>query len=123
MMGFQQYLKEALAISQAREFKDIILGGKYKSYLNAAFKGQDRICLPFKGKKQKVKLPKEIQDFLAKENLDLVDYSKGLVKSKQGKDLMKLGKLMRKKGISKDVLQKFVNDPKNKNLNKYFGGK
>jgi hypothetical protein len=110
MTRLQNYLiNEAVPLSIMKQFKDIILGGEYKSYLNHVFKGQDRIYLPLKGEsKLETGAPQPIQFFLSKEGYEIVDYPKGIAKNKEGR-LIKIGKLLNKKGET-ELLKSFQLD-------------
>ena len=115
-MRLLRYLKEALKPSQFRMFKDDILSKKYKTFFNEVFKGKDRIYLPFEGKVKIIKIPKGIESFLQSNNLEIVDYAKGIVKAKNKNRLLKLGKLLKKKK-ELHLLKIFIND-KNRTVGK-----
>jgi hypothetical protein len=107
-MRLQNYLNEAVPISIMRQFKDIILSGKHKSYMNNIFKGKDRLYLPLKGQKLVEKAPKEIENFLRNKGYEGVDYIGGIAKNNKGR-LIKIGKILNNEGQT-ELLKIFQSD-------------
>ena len=82
-----------LKLSQIRPFKDAILKGEFKKYLDHIFKGEDRIYLPFTSNKE-VKVPSTINNYIESKGYSIADYKAGLAVNKKGR-LLKIGKLLK----------------------------
>ena len=82
-----------LKLSQIRPFKDAILKGEFKKYLDHIFKGEDRIYLPFTSNKE-VKVPSTINNYIESKGYSIADYKAGLAVNEKGR-LIKIGKLLK----------------------------
>ena len=108
-MRFKKYLKEALTLSQAREFKYAIMAKKYKTYLNKIFKGKDRLYIPFESNVSSVRPIPSIKKYVETQGYDIIDYGKGLAKRKDSdkKNLIKIGKILKNEP---ELLKQFSTD-------------
>ena len=109
-------LLSALPLSQVRLFKKEILEKKYKTYLDHVFKGKDRLYLDFKQPTKKpTKVPVKLKKYLDAQQYEVVDYNKGLVKKKDKKNFIKVGKVLKKEP---ELLKLYNEDPNREGIKK-----
>jgi len=109
-------LTEAISLSQYKDVvKDSKIGKEYQDRYKDLFskyshdKNAYRIYFDLKPEEseEKLKPPSEINRFLFNKSIELVDYKKGLVKDKYGREV-KLGKVLKE---NPELLKKFNEDP------------
>ena len=107
-MKFNNYF-EALPLSQAKYFTRMYDKKRYDDL----FEGKNRIYIPLKSsfKDEKTVNPK-IENMLKKYGWEIINYKDGYAKEKNGKNIIKIGKLLKRLFPLDDILLKeFNNDP------------
>lgn len=109
-----------LKISQIRKIKDIIISKQYKNILPNIFKDKNRLLIDksinfdFDKYTKSIKIPMLLKVWLNKNDYEIIDYYRGLVKNKNSKNnsIIKLGKVLRYK--NNDFLLKLFETDKNR---------
>lgn len=107
-MKFNNYF-EALPLSQAKYFTRMYDKKRYDDW----FEGKNRIYIPLKSsfKDEKTVNPK-IENMLKKYGWEIINYKDGYAKQINGKNIIKIGKLLKRLFPLDDILLKeFNNDP------------
>lgn len=110
MQTLNQYIKEKLSLSTAREYTKAS-EGKYKTYLNDVFNGEYRIYIPLEMKTDEIEnspLMNKVLDHILDKGvkIDEVDYINGKIMS--NKNILNIGRLIKD---DPNLLIQFNNDP------------
>lgn len=110
MQTLNQYIKEKLSLSTAREYTKAS-EGKYKTYLNDVFNGEYRIYIPLEMRTDEIEnspLMNKVLDHILDKGvkIDEVDYINGKIMS--NKNVLNIGRLIKD---DPELLIQFNNDP------------